>query len=113
MLGKCQSKSTEPPKISQYRQEHNHLLLTKGVLYRQARPRKSEETLLQLVLPAVQREIALRTCHDEVGHLGLEHMLDLMHERFFWPHMATQAKKHIGKVSPVSCFQSQAAKSSP
>ena len=45
----------------------------------------------------MQREVALRECHDEVGHLGLEHMLDLMHDRFFWPHMATQAKEHVRK----------------
>ena len=81
-------------------------MLKKGVLFRWARPRELEETLLQLVLPAVQREVALRGYHDKVGHLGLEHMLDLMHDRFFWPCMATQAKEHIGK-----CYQ--AAKNSP
>ena len=52
------------PQVSQYRCKHNHLLLKQGILYRQARPRESEETLLQLVLPAVQREVALRGCHD-------------------------------------------------
>ena len=41
-------------------------------------PRESEETLFQLVLPAAQREVALKGCHDEVGHLGLEGMVDLM-----------------------------------
>ena len=50
-LGKGQSKVTDPPEVSQYRWEHNHLLLKQGILYRQARPRESEETLLQLVLP--------------------------------------------------------------
>ena len=62
MLGKGQSKAIEPPKVSQYRQECNHLLLKQGILYRQARPRESEETLLQLVLPTAQREVALRGC---------------------------------------------------
>ena len=32
MLGKGQSKVTNPPEVSQYRCEHNHLLLKKGVL---------------------------------------------------------------------------------
>ena len=110
MLGKCQSKATDPPKISQYRQGHNHLLLKKGVLYRWASPRESEETPLQLVLPAAQREVALRGCHDEVGHLGLECMLDLMHDRFFWPHMAAQAKEHIGKCCPCFAFKARQPK---
>ena len=99
-LGKGHSKATDQPKVGQYRWEQNHLLLKKGVLYRWARTRESEETLLQLVLPAVQREVALRGCHGEVGHLGLEHMLNLMCNKFFWPHMAPRAKKHIRKCHP-------------
>ena len=58
-LGKGQSKATDPPEVSQYRWEHNHLLVKQGVLYRWARPGESEEALFQLVLPAAQREVAL------------------------------------------------------
>ena len=112
-LGKGQSNTMDPPEISQYRWEHNHLLLKKGILYRQARPREPGETLLQLVLPAAQREIALRRCHDEVGHLGLECMLDLMHDRFFWPHMAAQVKEHIGKCCPCLAFKARQPKAPP
>ena len=101
------TKKTDSPKLGQYRREQNNLVLKKGVLYRQARPRESEGTLLQLVLPAAQREVALRGCHDEVGHLGLEHMLDLMCDRFFWPHMAAQAKEHIGKCCPILAFKAR------
>ena len=96
-LGRGQSKVTDPPEVSQYRWGHNHLLLKQGIMYRWARLRESDKALLQLVLPAAQREVALRGCHDEVGHLGLECMLDLIHDRFFWPCMAAQARKHIGK----------------
>ena len=97
MLWKGQSKAMDATKVSQYRWECNHLSLKQGVLYRWPRPRESEETLFQLFLPTAQREVALRGYHNEVGHLGLEHMLNLMHDRFFWPHMADQAKEHIGK----------------
>ena len=45
-LEQDQSKKTDSPKLSQYRREQNNLVLKKGVLYRQARPRKSEGTLL-------------------------------------------------------------------
>ena len=110
MLGEGQSKTTDSPQISQYWWEHNHLLLKKGVLYRQAQCRESEETLLQLVLPAAQREVALRGCHDEVGHLGLEHMLDLMHDMFFWPCMAAQAMEHLRKCHPCLTFKARQPK---
>ena len=84
--------------------------MQRGVLYRQARPRESEETLLQLVLPTMQREVALRGCHDEVGHLGLEHMLDLMCDRFFWPCMAAQVKDHIEKCRSCLVFKARQPK---
>ena len=104
------SKKTNSPKLGQYRREWNNLVLKKGVLYRWPRPRESEGILLQLVLPTAQREIALRGCHDDVGHLGLEHMLDLMCDRFFWPHMAAQAKEHIGKCDPCLAFKARQPK---
>ena len=110
MLGKGQFKATDAPKVSQCKQEHNHILLKQGILYRQARPRKSEDTLLQLVLPAAQREVALRGCLDKVGHLDLEHMLNLMHERFFWPCMAAQAKEHIRKCHLCLAFKARQPK---
>ena len=59
---------------------------------------------LHLVLPATQREVALRGCHDQVGHLGLEHMFDLMHDQFFWPCMAAQEKEHIVKCCLCLAF---------
>ena len=67
--------------------------------------RESEETLLQLVLPTAYREVTLGGCHDEVGHLGLECMIDLMCDWFFWPCMAAQAKEHVGKWCPCLAFK--------
>ena len=65
---------------------------------------------MQLVLPTAQREVAVRGCHDEVGHVGLECMLDLMHDRFFWPRMAVQGKEHIGKCCPCLAFKARQPK---
>ena len=63
-----------------------------------------------MVLPVAHREVALRGCHDEVGHLALEHMLDLMCDRFFWPCMAAQVKEHIGKCCPCLAFKARQPK---
>ena len=63
--------------------------------------------LFQLVLLAVHRETALRGCHDEVDHLGLEQMLDLLHNHFFLPHMAVQAREHIDKCHQCLTFKVQ------
>ena len=57
-------KNVDSPKVSQYKREQNSLVLQKGILYRPARPRELDEALLQLVLPAAYREVALKGCHD-------------------------------------------------
>ena len=63
-----------------------------------------------MVLPAAQREVFLRGCHDKVGHLGLEHMLDFMCDRFFWPHMAAQTKEHLWKCCPCLAYKARQPK---
>ena len=110
MLDQDWYKKIDSPKLSQYKREQNSLALQKGILYRQARHRESDETLLQLVLRAAYREVALMGCHDEVGHLGLERRLDLRHDRFFWPCMPVQAKEHIGKCRPCLAFKARQPK---
>ena len=42
--------------------------------------------------------------------MGLEHILDLMSDRFFWPCMAAQAKEHIGKCCPCLAFNARQPK---
>ena len=110
MLGKSQSKATDPPK-SVNLGENRIILFLKGVSYTD-RPDQGEleEILLQSVLPTAYREVVLRGCHDEGGHLGLEGMLDLMHERLFWPHMAAQVKEHVGKCCPCLAFKAKQQK---
>ena len=106
-LGQQCFKPTDPPKYGQFLWECKHLLHKQGILYRWARPRESEETFFQLVLPAAQGEVALKGCHNEAGHLGLEHILSLMCDRFSWPHMAAQAKEHIGKCHLCLAFKAK------
>ena len=48
MLDQDWCKKTDSPKLSQYKREQNSLVVQKGILYRQSRPRESDETLLQL-----------------------------------------------------------------
>ena len=82
----------------------------KKVVYtKEPRPRESEETLFNLVWQ-LHSKVALKGCHNEVGHLGLEHMLDLLHDWFFWPHMAAQTKEHIGKCPPHLTFKAKQPK---
>ena len=40
-------------------------------------------------------------------------MLDLMHDMFYWPHMAAQVKEHIGKCHLCLAFKAEAAQNAP
>ena len=69
-------------------------------------PKESQEALFQLVLLATYREIAHKGCHND-GHLGLECMLDLMCDHFFWPCMSAQVKEHIEQCHPCHTFKAK------
>ena len=50
---------------------------------------------MQLVLPESFRMQALKGCHDDLGHLGVERTLDLLRDWFYWPGMTEDATRHI------------------
>ena len=109
-LSQCQLKQTDPPELQQYLWECNHLKLRQGILYRKTLPKESKGALFQLVLPAMHRGTALKGCHHEVGHLGLECMSDLMRDCFFGPCMATQAREHIDTCHLCLIFKARQAR---
>ena len=43
-------------------------------------------------------------------YIGLEHMLDLMCDWLFWPHMAAQTKEYIEKCCPYVAFKAKQPK---
>ena len=49
----------------------------------------------QLVLPLSHRPKAMAGCHDLVGHLGQDRVLELLRDRFFWPGMHMDVVSYI------------------
>ena len=33
--------------------------------------------------------------HNDIGHLGIERMLDILQDRFFWPNLETDMTHHV------------------
>ena len=52
-------------------------------------------------------EITQRGCHNDIGHLGLERMLNLMHYHFLWPQMDMQVKEHVEKCCQYFAFKAK------
>ena len=69
------------------------LILKHGVLYKKARVNARTKHLL--VIPQSYRQRAMEGCHDQVGHLGQDRVLDLLRDRFYWPGMHADVTSYI------------------
>ena len=79
------------------------LVLRNGVLYKKRR--MSDADTFQLVLPRTHRQQALMGCHDQVGHVGRDHTLGLVRERFYWPGMTGEVVDHVAQCE--RCIRSK------
>ena len=72
------------------------------VLYRRT-TQVNTKTQLQLVLPPAHCSKAIEGCHDQVGHLGQDKVLELLRDWFYWPGMHTDVACYIN--SCPRCIQ--------
>ena len=54
----------------------------------------------QLVLPQRFYTIVFKELHQEMGHLGAPHVVQLARERFYWPNMEDDITHFVTKVCP-------------
>ena len=54
-----------------------------------------DRNTMQLVLPESFRKQVLQGCHDDLGHLGIEWMIDLLRDWFYWPGMMEDTIRHV------------------
>ena len=98
--------SKDDPELKTYLHQKSRLKLRNGVLYRYIdTSQRPDRNNMQLCLPKPYRKQALEGCHDDVGHFGLDRTLDLLRDRFYWPHLMDDAKDYVS-----SCRRCQMAK---
>lgn len=74
--------------------EWSRLYIENGLLYRKTTERK------QLVLPSVYKQVALTHLHNNMGHVGVEKVLSLARERFYWPFMKREIEEYVTRKCP-------------
>ena len=85
-IRKSVAETSAPPSL-----ETTKFFIHEGLMYRQWRPKDTDEDdvrlVEQLVLPTKCRKVALRLAHDipTAGHLGRKKTLDPLLQRFYWP----------------------------
>ena len=81
-IGKLKIKMEMPSEMKALIRIKKQLILKQGVLYRRT-TQVNTRTKLQLVLPQSHRTRAIAGCHDQVGHLGHDRVLDLLRDWFY------------------------------
>ena len=78
-----------------YGSHEERILLEGPLLYRKAYFKNTNKTVKQFVLPQQFRKRTVTVCHDDYGHMGMDCVLILLQERYFWPKMSDDVRKHI------------------
>ena len=70
-------------------------------------PSKKDWNALQLVIPQSYQKKALQGCHDDIRHMGLEQILDLVWDWFYWSGMTKDVELHIVRCEQCIWFKSK------
>lgn len=99
------------PEMLLMKREVDRLVMRDGLLYRASK--KAAEEALQLVMPAEFREVVLHSLHDDMGHLGVERVIQLLRARFYWPRMAHEAEEYVRNCGLCITRKTPAKKAAP
>ena len=92
-LGKMKIKMGMPSELKALIRNRAQLMLKHGVLYKNKKVNARTKQLL--VIPQSYRQRAMEGCHDQLGHLGQDRLLDLLRDRFYWPGMHADVVSYI------------------
>ena len=106
-IGKLKINGDMPSELKALIRLKRQLVLKQGVLYRRT-TQVNTKTQLQLVLHPSFQNKAIKGCHDQVGHLGQDRVLELLRDQFYWPGMHTDVASYIN-----SCPRCLRRKSQP
>ena len=89
-----------------YATRQKEFTIQDNLLYLQATPANSQDTVPVFVVPAADWQAAIDGCHCSVGHQGRDRILSLMKERFWWPGMSQALLRAVANCG--RCIQYEA-----
>ena len=89
-----------------YTARQKEFTIQDNLLYLQATPANSQDTVPVFVIPTADQQAAIDGCHCSVGHQGRDHTLSLMKEQFWWPGMSQALLKAVANCG--RCIQYKA-----
>ena len=88
-------KKTDPDDFKGFLRLRKDLFLDSGLLYRKVFFRMTGKQVNQFVMPTKFRKCTVTIYHEDYGHLGMDRVLVLLQERYFWPKMSEDVRKYI------------------
>lgn len=91
-LSICQNRDTEILKIREKleKEEVKQYELRDGLVYR-----KDKNQKLFFYVPRTMETNIIRTCHDDIGHVGVDKVVHNISKVYWFPKMREKVKKHI------------------
>lgn len=99
------------PELVVLKHEAGKLLVRDGLLQRVTK--KLDREFFQLVLPKKFREVVLRAMHDDLGHLGVERLTELLRSRFYWPKMSLDVQDYVKSCGACIARKSPCQRAAP
>ena len=91
----CKFIEIDKNEMKQFIRQCNRLFMRNGIPYHKSEVNHPDISTMQLVLPETFRKQALEGCHNDLGHIRIEQMIDLLRDHFYWPGMLNDTTKHI------------------
>ena len=99
----CQK--TDPDDFKGLLRLRKDLFLDNGLLYCKAYFKTTNKLIHQFVMPVQFRKRTVMVCHDDYGHLGMDRVLVLLQERYFWPKMSEDVWTYIRQCERCMRFK--------
>ena len=96
---------TDPSNVKSLLRMRKDLFLDSGLLYRKAYFKTTNKLVHQFVMPVQFCKRTVMICHDDYGHLGMDRVLVLLQERYFWPKMSEDVRTYIRQCDRCMRFK--------
>ena len=88
-------KKTDPDNMKCMLRLRKDFFLSNELLYRKAFFKNTNKTVNQFVMPRQFQKRTVVVCHEDYGHLGMDRVLVLLQEHFYWPKKSDDVRKYI------------------
>ena len=110
MLSEYQAKKTDNDDLKCMLRLRKDFFIDSELLYRKAYFKNTDKVVNQFVMPRQFRKRTVLVCHEDYGHLGMDRVLILLQERFYWPKMSEDVRLYIRTCDRCTRFKQEPEK---